>query len=961
LNRSFTGGTVLKSTPTSWYLRRIITNLNDVVDFEYERKYPTISLTNGVDSYEAKTTNSVNQQTNYYATTDLQNISGIVQDPVYLKKIKYNDYLLSIDYSEAMLNKYPVLSGDSYDSYNQYTHYYSDWSFYQQADGAPVSPKEFKIDKITITNGGYNKQFNFEYYDGAIANRTFLKKLREGSLQNSLAHDFEYYGTIFNTDISPFSNSLFIDGYLTTKTDHWGFYNGRMPFPISEVPIVNGFYQKQWSGYVTANFINQYYLNRNPDATAMQIGALKKITYPTGGFTELIYEPHDYSKKLSLTTYLAISAGSTQTAGGLRIKEIKSYAFASDQPLTKKYYYLKDGASSGILNSGGINYLDSRQGTILISGSPQTFNYSYLYDNSQYPLLNTNGNHITYSRIEEQLENGSKKIYEYSNHDDNKFIDVGSFENIVTSGNALYYLQTNSRQFSRGNLLKEQAIAVGGTTFLVQNESDFENDQVAVNARAGIRTYSLKQKDIKMMSFHKKGFLGQDAIFQQANIWAPNISANMYYVHPYRPVEKRVTEIRQGVSINQREVYSYNTLNDKISQKDVFLLSNGQTRKTQYKYSVEKGTQPYLDMYQKNMINQLVEIKENKGFDQLSISQTDYKNWSNGALFLPEIYKSAIFNNTPEVDVSIQAYGDKGTIQQTISKSGVITSYAWGYKNEYPIAKIVNAQNSFSQFYVLDPKNASVDVPTNYSTFTDYNFKQYFTGDITCALTFKSSPGSNSTLKATITISDIASRSLCISTNNSCTNGNTNTYTFSNVPPGDYVLSVSLLENVSSPQGRIDFNYNGGTLSSTGVKEFFYQGFEEETTNIGIATPYAGKNYFIGNNGDYTVPFSIPNTRSYLVNYHYLQNGIWKNKTVNYSSNMLLSDGDAIDEVRVYPSDAFITTYTHQPLLGMTSETDPNGKTMIYEYDTLNRLKLIRDMEGNVLKTFEYKYQETQQ
>lgn len=51
---------------------------------------------------------------------------------------------------------------------------------------------------------------------------------------------------------------------------------------------------------------------------------------------------------------------------------------------------------------------------------------------------------------------------------------------------------------------------------------------------------------------------------------------------------------------------------------------------------------------------------------------------------------------------------------------------------------------------------------------------------------------------------------------------------------------------------------------------------------------------------------------------------------------------------------AMVTGYTYKPLVGMTSVTDPSGKTTYYEYDNFSRLKLIRNHEGDTTKLFEY-------
>lgn len=63
-----------------------------------------------------------------------------------------------------------------------------------------------------------------------------------------------------------------------------------------------------------------------------------------------------------------------------------------------------------------------------------------------------------------------------------------------------------------------------------------------------------------------------------------------------------------------------------------------------------------------------------------------------------------------------------------------------------------------------------------------------------------------------------------------------------------------------------------------------------------------------------------------------------------------------LDEVRLYPVGAQVTSYTHDPLVGMTSQTGPDGRTIFYEYDGLGRLVRTRDEQGRILSQQQYHY-----
>ncbi|WP_340203044.1 RHS repeat domain-containing protein [Ascidiimonas sp. W6] len=56
---------------------------------------------------------------------------------------------------------------------------------------------------------------------------------------------------------------------------------------------------------------------------------------------------------------------------------------------------------------------------------------------------------------------------------------------------------------------------------------------------------------------------------------------------------------------------------------------------------------------------------------------------------------------------------------------------------------------------------------------------------------------------------------------------------------------------------------------------------------------------------------------------------------------------------------AMVTTFAYKPLVGVTKKVDPRGRETTYSYDTYNRLETIRDHDGNLLSknTYHYKNQ----
>lgn len=75
---------------------------------------------------------------------------------------------------------------------------------------------------------------------------------------------------------------------------------------------------------------------------------------------------------------------------------------------------------------------------------------------------------------------------------------------------------------------------------------------------------------------------------------------------------------------------------------------------------------------------------------------------------------------------------------------------------------------------------------------------------------------------------------------------------------------------------------------------------------------------------------------------------------INEASEKLLLEG--LDEYRDNQQlkNFMITTFTYDPLVGITSVTPPNGIREIYKYDSNGKLKMVVDVNGNILSENKY-------
>lgn len=67
-------------------------------------------------------------------------------------------------------------------------------------------------------------------------------------------------------------------------------------------------------------------------------------------------------------------------------------------------------------------------------------------------------------------------------------------------------------------------------------------------------------------------------------------------------------------------------------------------------------------------------------------------------------------------------------------------------------------------------------------------------------------------------------------------------------------------------------------------------------------------------------------------------------------------DYSKLDLVKKISPEVQVTSYKHQPLVGVTAVTEPNGATTYYEYDNFNRLRIKRNCDNEIEKIYDYQY-----
>lgn len=171
------------------------------------------------------------------------------------------------------------------------------------------------------------------------------------------------------------------------------------------------------------------------------------------------------------------------------------------------------------------------------------------------------------------------------------------------------------------------------------------------------------------------------------------------------------------------------------------------------------------------------------------------------------------------------------------------------------------------------------------------------------------------------------------------------------------VLSVSK-ENDSKISYLWGYNqvYPIAQVTNAEATDIFFTSFEDADGNSSDGDSKTGQK---SRTGGYSKALAGLTNGSYTLSYWQKNGTSWtlQKSDVTVSGNAYtISLSGQVDEVRFYPAAAQMATYTFDPLVGMTTQTDINDNPSYYEYDAFGRLVLIRDKDNNIVKKFCYNY-----
>jgi len=497
----------------------------------------------------------------------------------------------------------------------------------------------------------------------------------------------------------------------TTALDYWGFYNGKTTnytlIPRMKLKIFTGI-----NFPFSAIYEEIGYADRSVSAEHMKAFMLTRINFPTGGYSDYEYEPHQFPGQAAHTTgqLFYLDPDSIRAGGGLRVSKIKTYSSGTSTPIIKTFKYgaNEDGLANSpivptletFIDEVGCAYQEASSANCTAMGTNwRSYRQMTINALSNYSKFIINKNPIWYSKVTEYVNNEQKTEYNFS------FSETYSVSREVS-----LYAVKSAYAFRYDNLFN--------TGPKLDSSINFKKTGASYTpVQRTINEYALFQKsgeNISNVIIDRKGLFFHQSL-TGVDLYAPsgNYPSGIYptcnsfgfpgdfdyqkfpytiAVQFYGLYKTLTTLYDNGQSITTNENLVYNEYRQLIKREKGKSIT-GQELLVKYKYSNDFTDTISEQMTARNMLAQVIEEKQYKSVwgteILLSTIQTAYKR--SGNLIVKDKIKTAKGASTPEIRVLFSQYDANGNLLEQQKAGDVKQSYIWDYNNAYPIAEVMNA------------------------------------------------------------------------------------------------------------------------------------------------------------------------------------------------------------------------------------------------------------------------------
>jgi YD repeat-containing protein len=671
---------------------------------------------------------------------------------------------------------------------------------------------------------------------------------------------------------------------------------------------------------------------RLPDLTYTSSSVLKSISDISGGTWNMSYELNDYYKA---------STNSNVKVGGLRIKNI-TRTIPSGESLQTDYIYNN---SSG--NSTGQILTESYNNLIFYISSPYYLYEQINFSESPSMIYDNNGAFSGYSSVKVLQQNGGYTITNFTNF--SNFPDILNTYSLnpYTTSTLTAPLVTTSIGYAY-----KRGLPINEIVYITSGDKISEINYQYTSLTTPVTTSSYAYHPFYITAYD---YLSRPCFYNFSSKYWNNIEN-------YRlsqTISKEYDQKNQANYIQTMSTYIY-AANKRLIKSINSIDSKGSNFSKTFYYTEDMDQSgngiPMLTGIDQTAINNMVTMNnanaliheintKNSATAQVHNTYTAFPVGSTNNIYLTTT--SGYNGNTLTRQQNFNYDLANSNLLSTNETNGKVSSFLYGYNSTVPVAKVINASSSSA---------TSTQATTTYGGYINLPNTVTFTttaaGNIVLQIGFGSYPGSTNLTNVYYTLTGPASSSgtLCFSMTGSGCSPYSSSITLPSMPAGTYTLSANVSTNFPSSNPNVSYSYTTLTPIFTYSKEFFYEGFEQgNATNINGA--HTGNGYY---SGSYSVNFPLPNSRSYVMQWWSLISGAWVIQEQPYTGPVTLTGN--IDDIRVFPSDALMETFTFNPLVGKTGETDASGRSTTYEYDGLSRPNITRDNDKNIISKTCYNY-----